>query len=335
MKAIAMTEPGSPAVLVPQEMPTPDLVTDTDVRVRLVAAGINPIDTKLRSRGTFYPDLAPHVLGCDGAGIVEAVGSAVTAFSPGDAVYFCYGGLGGPTGNYAEAIVVPEACLAPKPQSLSFAEAAAAPLVLITAWEALFDRGRLAAGQRTLIHAGAGGVGHVAIQLAKLGGAEVCTTVSTPEKADFVRRLGADYAILYRQESFVEAALIWTAGLGVDLAFDTVGGDLFAATFPAIKVYGDLVTILEPPPDTVWAIARQRNLRISLELMLTPLLQPLAAAIAAQAKILQQCSQWIDAGRLHIHLERTFPLEEAAAAHALLGTGSMRGKLALQIAEEP
>lgn len=335
MKAIAMTEPGPPSVLVPQELPTPDLGAATDVRVRLMAAGVNPIDTKLRSRGTLLPDRAPHVLGCDGAGIVEAVGSAVTAFSPGDAVYFCYGGLGGPTGNYAEAIVVPEACLAPKPQTLSFAEAAAAPLVLITAWEALFDRARLAAGQRVLIHAGAGGVGHVAIQLAKLGGAAVCTTVSTPEKADFVRNLGADYAILYHQEPFVEAALIWTGGLGVDLAFDTVGGDLLPATFPAIKVYGDLVTILEPPPQTPWLIARQRNLRISLELMLTPLLQPLPAAIAAQAKILQQCGQWIDSGRLKIHLERTFPLDEAAAAHALLGAGSMRGKLALQIANEP
>ena len=336
MKAIVMTEPGSPAsdVLSLETLPRPELVESTDVRVRLMAAGVNPVDTKLRSRGTFYPEAGPHVLGCDGAGIVEAIGDAVTSVKPGDAVYFCYGGLGGPTGNYCEAIVVPECCLAPKPQRLSFAEAAAAPLVLITAWEALFDRARLAAGQRVLIHGGAGGVGHVAIQLAKFGGADVCTTVSTPDKADFVRSIGADYAILYRQESFVEATGVWTGGLGVDVAFDTVGGDLFAATFPAVKHYGDLVTILEPPADTPWGIARQRNLRISLELMLTPLLVPLPTAIAAQGNILRQCAQWIDAGRLTIHLHRTFPLAAAADAHALLERGSTQGKLALEIAGE-
>ncbi len=124
----------------------------------------------------------PAILGCDGAGVVEVVGQAVRRFRPGDEVYFCNGGIGGHPGNYAEWAIVDEAFAARKPNSLSFAEAAAAPLVLITAWEALYDRAQLQAGQRALIHAGVGGVGHVAVQLAKLQGATVCTTVSTPEK---------------------------------------------------------------------------------------------------------------------------------------------------------
>jgi NADPH:quinone reductase len=329
VKAVLITAPGNPEVLQVQEVPNPTSPGATELLIRLKAAGINPIDTKLRQRGTFYPDKMPAILGCDGAGIVEAVGAAVQQFRPGDEVYFCYGGLGDRFGNYAEYTVVDERFVARKPKSLSFAEAAAAPLVLITAWESLYDRGRLEAGRKVLIHAGAGGVGHVAIQLAKLQGAEVCTTVSSPEKADFVRQLGADKVIFYTQTDFVPAALDWTEGEGVDLAFDTVGGDIFSKTFPAVRVYGDIVTILEPDAKTNWKVARSRNLRISLELMLTPMLQGLVEDLKHQAKILSQCARLIDEGKLKIHLAKTFPLEAAADAHRLLETGSMLGKIAL------
>ncbi len=213
MKAVLMTAAGSPEVLQIQEVVNPAVpVGNTKLLIRLVAAGVNPIDTKLRSRGTFYPELMPAILGCDGAGIVEAVGAGVQRFRPGDAVYFCYGGLGAGFGNYAEYTVIDERFVAPKPTSVSFAEAAAAPLVLITAWEALYERGRLEPGERVLIHGGAGGVGHVAIQLAKLKGAAVSTTVSSPEKANFVKQLGADEVIFYKQTDFVQAALNWTDG---------------------------------------------------------------------------------------------------------------------------
>jgi NADPH2:quinone reductase len=187
VKAVLMTAAGGPDVLKIDQVPDPTIQGKTEILVRLRAAGVNPIDTKLRQRGTFYPDRMPAILGCDGAGVVEAVGSAVRKFQPGDEVYFCNGGIGGHPGNYAEWAIVDEAFVARKPKSLSFVEAAAAPLVLITAWEALYDRAQLQAGQRALIHAGVGGVGHVAVQLAKLQGAAVSTTVSTPEKADFVR----------------------------------------------------------------------------------------------------------------------------------------------------
>lgn len=328
-----MTQAGAPDVLQLQDVPDPKIDKDTEILVRLRAAGINPIDTKLRSRGTFYPDEMPAILGCDGAGVVEAVGSGVQRFKVGDEVYFCAGGLGkSGTGNYAEFAVVEEQMVAYKPASLSFAEAAAAPLVLITAWESLYDRGRLEAGQRVLIQAGAGGVGHIAIQLAKLKGAQVCTTVGSQDKARLVRQLGVDLPILYKQTDVVKAVLDWTGGEGVDLAFDTVGGKTFFDTVPAVRVYGDLVTILEPDPSQGnLKTARSRNLRISLELMLTPLLQELVTAQQHQAEILKQCAAWIDRGKLKIHLSETYPLKDAAAAHKALETGSTTGKIALLI----
>ncbi|HAG81139.1 MAG TPA: alcohol dehydrogenase [Cyanobacteria bacterium UBA12227] len=333
MQAVLMTAPGEPNVLQLQDVPEPSIQNDQEILVRLHAAGINPIDTKLRSRGTFYPDQMPAILGCDGAGVVQAIGSAVQRFQVGDEVYFFAGGLGkAGTGNYAQLTVVDERWVAHKPTSLSFAEAAAAPLVLITAWEALYDRGHLEPGQKVLIHAGAGGVGHVAIQLAKLKGAEVCTTVGSQEKARLVRQFGADHTILYKQTDFVQAVLDWTEGEGVDLAFDTVGGKTFYDTCGAVRVYGDLVTILEP--ESAYGnlkTARSRNLRISLELMLTPALQGLVKAQQHQTEILEQCATWIDEGKLKIHLSQTFPLAEAAAAHQAIESGSTTGKISLQI----
>ena len=325
-----MTNTGNPDVLKFQEVPTPQIETDTQVLVKLYAAGVNPIDTKLRKRGTLYPGQMPAILGCDGAGVIEAIAPQVKNFKVGDQVYFCYGGLGAKPGNYAEYIVVEENFLSHKPNNLSFVEASIVPLILITAWESLYDRGRLEPGRKVLIHAGAGGVGHIAIQLAKLKGAEVCTTVSTPEKADFVKSLGADHVILYRENDFVKSVLDWTDGVGVDLAFDTVGGDLFTQTFSVVQIYGDLVTILQPDNQTNWTVARNRNLRISLELMLTPLLQSnLVEFQKHQAQILHQGARLIDEGKLKVHLNKTFPLSAAKSAHELLEKGGMIGKIGL------
>ena len=335
MKAVLMTASGSPEVLQLQEVPNPAVpVGNTELLVRLVAAGINPVDTKLRSAGTFYPDRLPTILGCDGAGIVEAVGASVQRFRPGDEVYFCYGGLGAHQGNYADYTVVDERFVSRKPTSISFAEAAAAPLVLITAWEALYEQGRLEPGERVLIHAGAGGVGHVAIQLAKLKGATVSTTVGSEEKANFVKELGADHVIFYKQTDFVQAVLDWTDNKGVDLAFDTVGGETFHKTFPAVRVYGDIVTILEPDAKTIWKTARIRNLRIGLELMLTPALLGLEESLQHHAEILEQCATWIDEGKLKIYVSHKFPLKEAVKAHQLIESGSVTGKIVLLISDE-
>lgn len=331
MKAVLMTASGAPDVLQLQDVPTPMVTAQTDLLVRLRAAGVNPIDTKLRQRGTFYPDQMPAILGCDGAGVVEAIAPEVSRFKVGDEVYFCNGGLGGHPGTYAEYAIVDERFAAHRPRSLSFEAAAAAPLVLITAWEALYDRGRLQSGQTVLIQAGAGGVGHVAIQLAKQVGARVCTTVSSVEKANFVKQLGADEVILYPQTDVVQAVMDWTNGVGVDLGFDTVGGSSLSQTIACTKVYGDVVTILAPDGETNWKLVRDRNQRVAFELMLTPMLQGMIQAQQSQAKILEQCSRLIEQQRLVIHVGQTFPLAAAAEAHQCLESGAMTGKLALII----
>lgn len=333
MKAIIMTKGGDVDVLEMQDIDTPQINSPTEILVELKAAGVNPIDTKIRKRGTFYPEFTSPILGCDGAGIVVDVGKEVTRFKPGDEVYFCAGGLGKPnTGNYAQYTVVEQDYVAKKPQSLSFAEAAASPLVLITAWESLSDRISLNSNDKILIHGGAGGVGHVAIQLAKLKGVEVATTVSNPDKERLVRKLGADYPILYPQTNFINAVMDWTNGKGVDSAFDTIGGKTFFDTCHAVKVYGDIVTILEPDC-TIESLktARNRNLRISLELMLTPMLMNLTEALRHQREILEQCALLFDQGKLTIHLEQTFPLASASLAHKMIETGSVTGKIALII----
>jgi NADPH2:quinone reductase len=328
MKAMLMRQPGGPEVLSHTALEMPQLRGPRDLLVRLHAAGVNPVDTKIRSKGPLLPETLTAVLGCDGAGVVEAVGDAVTRFKPGDAVWYCQGGLGGPNGNYAEYAVVDENVAQPKPESLSFVEAAAAPLVLITAWEALYDRAELAADDTVLIHGGAGGVGHVAIQLARHAGARVATTISGADKAQFAHDLGAEFTIDYKQEDLIGAVADWTGGRGVDVCFDTVGPEVFSRSIEAMAVYGDLVTILDPGPVSLKE-ARNRNLRISLELMLTPQLKQLPDALAHQGEILRRCSELFDAGELRIVVADTFPLERAADAHRRLEAGGMQGKLVL------
>ena len=329
MKAIEIRETGGPSVLQVVERPVPEIGGPDDILVKLKAAGVNPLDTKVRRNGPLVPDGLPAVLGCDGAGVVEAAGAGVTRFKPGDEVWFCWGGIGGSVGNYAEYIVLDNQLAQAKPRAVDFIQAGAAPLVLLTAWEALHDRARLSEGQRVLIHGGAGGVGHVAIQLAKAAGARVCTTVSSPEKADFVHALGAEYCINYQEEDLVASIMKWSEGQGVDIALDTIGPEVFRQTIPAMAHYGDLVTILDPGPELDLKEARMRNLRISLELMLTPMLRDLPRARTHQGDILRRCAKLIDHGDLQIHVSQTFPLTQAEAAHRVIEEGHVTGKLAL------
>ena len=324
-----MTQAGPPEVLQLVDTMEPRPTRPADIKVQLKAAGVNPVDTKLRSRGVFYPDALPAILGCDGAGIVTETGAAVKRFAPGDAVWFCHGGLGGASGNYAEFTVLDESEAEPKPPALDFEKAAALPLVAITAWEALFDRARLARDETVLIHAGAGGVGHVAIQLAKSAGARVATTVSTPEKSDLVKQLGADRVIQYQDCDFVEAVMEWTAGRGVDVVLDSLGGETFRRSLQAARVYGHVVTLLDPGTGVEWKEARNRNLSISFTLMLTPMLQDLPAARRHQGDILKHCAGLIDTGQLKPLVTHTLPLQEAAQAHCLIEAGHVAGKIVL------
>jgi NADPH2:quinone reductase len=333
MKAVVMTALGGPEVLEVREVPEPVIRASTDVKVRLRAAGVNPVDTKLRSRGLYFPEGLPAILGCDGAGVVEETGAGVTRFKPGDEVWFCDGGLGRAQGCYAEYKVVDEHIARRKPRTLSFVEAAAGPLVLITAWEALNDRARMEAGDRVLIHGAAGGVGHVAIQLAAIEGARVLTTVGSAEKGEFVRNLGAEAYINYREHDFVAAALAWSDGRGVDIALDTVGGEVFRRSMEAVADYGDLITLLEPAGGISWKEARNRNLRVGFVLMLTPMVRDLPAARMHQHDILDRCAEHIDSGEIKLHVGEVLPLEDAAEAHRLLSGEHAPGKIVLEIPE--
>lgn len=330
MKAIVMTAIGGPDVLKFQDISEPEISEATQIKVKLRAAGINPVDTKIRANGVFYDQPLPTVLGCDGAGVVVETGEGVNKFKVGDNVWFCHGGLGREQGNYAEYTVLDERWAGFMPAAFSFIEAAAAPLVLITAWGALFDRGGLQAGQSVLIHAGAGGVGHVAIQLARLKGARVFTTVNSGEKAEFVKSLGADEAIMYTQTRFADAVNDLTGGKGVDLVIDTVGPAVFKDSIAATAHFGRLITLLDPGELSLGE-ARMRNLLIGFELMLTPMLRDLPEARDKHVEILNQCAQWANQGLLKPHVGKQLVLEEAAAAHRLIEAGHMSGKIVLSI----
>ena len=328
MQAILMTAVGEADVLTCQELQEPEISTATELKVKLQAAGVNPVDTKVRRHGVFYDQPLPAVLGCDGAGIVVEIGTGVSQFKVGDQVWFCNGGLGREQGNYAGYTVLDERWVSLSPKTFSFIEAAAAPLVLITAWGALFDRGGLQAGQTVLIHAGAGGVGHVAIQLAKLKGARVIATVSSAQKADFVKSLGADEAVIYTPNGFADAVNELTGGKGADLVFDTVGAEVFKESIAATAHFGRLITLLDPGELNL-SEARMRNLLIGFELMLTPMLRDLPEARDKHVEILNQCAQWADKGLLKLHVSHQLPLKEAAVAHQLIEVGHTTGKIVL------
>ncbi|OGT01126.1 MAG: alcohol dehydrogenase [Gallionellales bacterium RIFCSPLOWO2_12_FULL_59_22] len=336
MKAILMTAAGNADVLQLREIAKPELPSPHHLRVKLAAAGVNPIDTKLRANPVYHPDKLPAILGCDGAGIVAETGGAVTRFKPGDAVYFCNGGLGGNLGDepgcYAEYTVLHEDYCAAKPANLSLEDSAALPLALITAWEALVERANLQAGQTVLIHAAAGGVGHVAVQLAHHLGANIAATVGDEKKLGLAHGLGAEKIIEYREQDFVQETLDWTGGKGADVVFDTVGGETFLRSLNAVRVGGKLVTLLSTPlalADT--QLARLRNLSLCYELMLTPQVMNLHDERVRQRKILEAGARLVEAGRLGVLVSHKLPLGQAALAHRMIEAGGMIGKIVLTI----
>lgn len=330
MKAIFATTPGGPDVLQLRDIPMPGLPSPHHLRVRLAAAGVNPVDSKLRARPAYHPDKLPAILGCDGAGIVEETGSAVTRFKAGDAVYFCNGGIGDEPGCYAEYTTLHEDYCAAKPANLSLQDSAALPLVLLATWEALVERASLQAGQTVLIHAAAGGVGHVAVQLAHHLGARIAVTVSGDRKAGLVHGLGAEKIINYREQDFVQEILQWTEGLGADVVFDTVGGETFLRSLNAVRIGGRLTTLLSTPlslADT--QLARLRNLSLCYDLMLTPQVLQLRDERIRQRRILEQGARLVEAGRLGVLVTHRLPLESATEAHRLIEAGGMTGKIVL------
>ncbi len=296
--------------------------------VRIHASGINPLDSKIRAgQAAHARQPLPAVLGLDMAGIVEEVGHGVTAFTPGDEVYGMVGGVGGLQGTLAEFVAVDADLLAHKPRTLSMRQAAALPLITITAWEGLVDRAKVSSGQSVLIHAGAGGVGHVAVQIARAYGADVFATVS-PQKKNLVEQFGAT-AIDYRSSSVEQYVAANAGGKGFDIVYDTVGGATLDASFVAVKRYtGHVVSCLGWGSHSLAPLSF-RGATYSGVFTLLPLIT--GESRAHHGKILAQAAVLADAGKLRPLLnEQRFSIKDIAAAHALLDSGAL-GKIVVEL----
>jgi NADPH2:quinone reductase len=329
MRALLLQSYGETPDFKLSDIPEPQM-RPGHVLVRVAAASVNPIDLKIRKlRPSFAPPL-PALLGMDMAGVVAAVGEGVTSFKPGDEVYGWPGGAGVLPGCLAQYVLADERLIARKPGALSMAEAAALPLVTITAWEALFDRAGVSPGQHVLIHAGAGGVGHVAVQLAKAHGARVAATVSTPEKAALAASFGADEVIDYRRENIETYLARLTGGVGFDMVFDTVGGANLDASLAAARPRGVVVSTNTRSSHDLSPL-HAKGLTLSVVFSLLPLLD--GQGRERYGEILALAAALADAGHLRPLLsERRFSLEEAGLAQEFLDSGKAVGKVVVDIA---
>jgi NADPH:quinone reductase-like Zn-dependent oxidoreductase len=309
MKAIRIHRFGDPEVLELDEVPVPRAGED-ELLVRIHAASVNPIDYKIRRGAVPWvtPTMLPLTLGRDCSGTIDEIGPGINTFRPGESVYALLGGLD--RGSYAEYVILKPGEAAPRPMRLSHVEAAAVPLAALTAWQGLFDHGQLHAGQTVLIHGGSGGVGHFAIQFAKVRGATVLTTVSG-HNVDFVRELGADRTINYQSERFEEIAK------DVDLVLDLVAGDTRERSWPVLKRGGMLVSALGEPQQDKARLVGVRGIGFRAQ---------------ANAVQLAEIGRLIDEGRVRVVVSEVHPLAEARQAQYRLETGHVRGKIVLEIA---
>jgi len=307
MKAIRLHEFGGPEVLLLDEVPEPEPGFE-EIKIRVIGAGINPADWKMRERPSELP--LPATPGLDVAGIVAMVGPSVDRFHLGDAV-FARTGWG--QGSYAEYTVVKAAQAAHKPESLDFVEAAAVPTAGLAAWQALFDTARLQPRQTVLIHGAAGGVGSFAVQFAKWKGARVIGTASG-NHLDFVESLGADEVIDYRVHRFEDKVR------DVDVVLDTVGGDTTQRSWQVLKPGGFLVSLITMIPEGEPEKHGVRGAHL---------------ASRADGHQLAEIARLIDAGYVRPAVTTVLPLSEARKAHEMSQTHHMQGKIVLRVAPEP
>jgi len=298
------------------------------VLVRIHAAGVNPLDTKIRGgKAGHARQPLPAVLGVDMAGVVEEAGPGVTAFSPGDEVYGLVGGVGGRQGTLAEMIAVDAELLALKPNSLTMREAAALPLATITAWEGIVDRAKVSDGESVLVHAGAGGVGYIAVQLAQAFGGQVFATVSS-EKKHIVEAVGAT-PIDYRTLTTEQYVTAFTGGDGFDVVYDTVGGGTIDASFIAVKRYtGRAVSCLGWSTHSLAPLSF-RGASYSGVFTLMPLLTGYGQA--HHGEILRNAAALVDSGKLKPLLhEQHFSTSGIEAAYRVVEAGAL-GKVVVDI----
>ncbi|ADR60327.1 MULTISPECIES: zinc-dependent alcohol dehydrogenase family protein [Pseudomonas] len=302
------------------------------VLVRIHAAGVNPLDTKIAiGAGAHARQELPAVLGLDLAGTVVELGEAVDGFTPGQEVFGMAGGIGGAQGTLAEYIAVDARLIASKPHALGMREAAALPLVFITAWEGLVDRANVRSGQRVLIHGGAGGVGQVAVQLAKARGAEVYATGSAGN-LDFIRSLGAT-AIDYQAQGVEAYVEQYTAGEGFDIVYDTVGGSTLDASFKAVKPYtGHVLSCLGWGQHSLAPLSF-KSATYSGVFTLAPLLT--GKGREHHGSILREAAVLANAGQLAIRVDpQQFALDEVNDAFRQVAEGRGRGKTVIQLISE-
>lgn len=327
MKTMVIEKFGGTDAFHEREMPKPALMSG-HMLVQVAATSINPLDVKMRSGG-FQPITHPFpaILHGDVAGVVVGLGEGVSKFKVGDEVYGCAGGVASYQGALAEYMLVDADFMAHKPKKLNMSQAAALPLVAITAWEALFDRAKLREGQRVLIHGGTGGVGHVAIQLAKWRGAKVFTTVSSEEKGAIAKKLGADELIFYRQESVPDYVERCTGGQGFDVVFDTLGGSTLDASMQALAHFGQVASILGGSTHDLTPLF-MKNGTLHMVIMLAPLLSGYGRS--QHGKIMEKVAELVDLDKIHPLLdEHKFSFTQVGKAHERLESGKAVGKVIL------
>ncbi|MET4206911.1 zinc-dependent alcohol dehydrogenase family protein [Bradyrhizobium sp. LA2.1] len=298
-----------------------------EVLVRVRASGVNPLDTKIHAGAAAHArHPLPAILGIDLAGVVEQTGRDVTRYKPGDEVYAMTGGVGGVPGSLAEFAAVDADLLAPKPANLSMREAAALPLIFITAWEGLIDRAALMAGQKVLIHGGAGGVGHVAIQIARAIGADVFATGSAAQRAT-IEGFGA---VFIDRGTAIEAYVAeHTGGRGFDIVYDTVGGKVLDASFEAVRRFGHVVSALGWGTHALAPLSF-RAASYSGVFTLLPLLS--GEGRAHHGEIMAEATRLVEAGKLAPLVDaRRFTLESVGDAYALIRDHAAKGKLVVDI----
>jgi NADPH2:quinone reductase len=328
MRAQVIRSFGDPGVFEAAELPRPD-AGPGQVLVRVVAASVNPVDTKIRRKGGPAAPALPAVLGADVAGVVESVGSGVTGFARGDAVYGCVGGVRGLQGTLAEFVAADARLLAHAPRTLPLADAAALPLVAITAWEGLVDKARVQRGEHVLVLGGTGGVGHVAVQLARELGAVVTAAVSSDAKAQLARELGATHVVDYRREPVADYVARITGGRGFDVVFDATGGSDPAPAFAAARLAARVVTIVT----TFTADLSPMHLKgLSLHAVFMPIPMLHDVGRERHGAILREIAKLVDAGKLRPIVDSRFALANAADAHVRLESGAATGKVLVDVA---
>ncbi len=326
MKAMVITAHGDPEVFALQDQPDP-VVGDYDLLVAVRATSINPVDCRVR-RASSVPRQFPLILGYDVSGIVVALGAQVTHFQMGDEVY-ASPNVFRPGAN-AEYVAVDSRSASRKPKNLDHAAAAALPLVALTAWEALHTRAQITAGESVLIHAGVGGVGHIAIQLAKLHGCRVITTAGRPESIAFCRDvLKADEVINYQTTDAAQRVLEMTDGKGCSLILDTVGGSVFEQSMDCIAINGQLVTIVPTTTDTIAQKLFLKNVTLHYTFMGVPTAYNLNPE--RHGKLLGALTNLVEAELLSPHIMRQIHWLDLPGGHRLQETGHVMGKIVVTV----